>query len=377
MYFSDVIGQQALKDKLRRETLEGRVPHAMLLCGAPGYGSLALALAFAQYLLCPCRTEGDACGACPSCRAADRLEHPDLHFVFPNQKKNARVKADDSLSAHWLPEWRDFLRGGAYVRLDGWLDAMGAKGQAQIYAGEAADLVRKMSITGSTDGYKVVVIWYPERMNTSCANKLLKLLEEPPGQSVFILVSEAPERLLPTIVSRTQRIRVPKLGEAEVAEALCSRFTLEHAAAQAAARMSGGDFVEAVSIIQASDEEKACFSLFVELMRLAYMRDARGLKAWSEKLADMPRERERAFLAYCQRMLRENFVYNFHRPEMVYMNPAEQQFAVRFAPFINENNSMGMMDELDLAQRHVEQNVNAKMVFFDLALRMAVLIRQR
>lgn len=377
MYFSEVIGQQALKDKLRRETLEGRVPHAMLFCGAPGYGTLALALAYAHYLLCPRRSAEDACGTCPACRAADRLEHPDLHFVYPNQKKNARTKADDSLSSHWLPEWREFLRGGAYVRLNAWLDAMGAKGQAQIYAGEAADLVRKMSITSSTGGYKVVIIWYPERMNASCANKLLKLLEEPPGQSVFLLVSEAPEQLLPTIVSRTQRIRVPRLGEAEIAEALCSRFALEPAAAQAAARMSGGDFIEAVALIHASDEEKSYFDLFVELMRLAYMRNARGLKAWSEKLADMPREREKAFLSYGQRMVRENFVYNFHRPEMVYMNPAEQHFAVRFAPFINENNCIGMMEELDSAQKHVEQNVNAKMIFFDLALRIAALIRHR
>lgn len=377
MYFSEVIGQQALKDKLRRETLEGRVPHALLFCGAPGYGTLALAMAYAQYLLCPHRTPDDACGQCADCRAASRLEHPDLHFVYPNQKRSARTKADDSLSSYWQEEWRAFLKGGPYVRLNAWLDAMGAKGQAQIYAGEAADLVRKMSITSSAGGYKVVIIWYPERMNEACANKLLKLLEEPPGQSVFILVCEAPEQLLPTIVSRTQRVSIPRLDEADIAAALSSRFALDPAAARAAARMSGGDYIEAVAILHASDEEKAYFDLFVELMRLGYMRNARGLKAWSEKLADLPREQEKAFLEYCQRMLRENFVYNFHRPEMVYMNPAEQHFAVRFAPFINENNCIGIMEELDLAQRHVEQNVNAKMVFFDLALRIARFIKQR
>ena len=377
MYFSEVIGQQALKDKLRRETAEGRVPHAMLFCGAPGYGTLALALAYAQYLLCPCRSAEDSCGTCPSCRQVARLEHPDLHFVFPNQKKSARTKAEDSLCAHWQAEWRDFLKGGPYVRLDSWLEAMGAKGQALIYAGEAADLVRKMNIASSAGGYKVVIIWYPERMNEACANKLLKLLEEPPGQSAFILVSEAPERLLPTIVSRTQRILVPRIGEADIAAALGSRFALDPAAAGAAAHRSGGDFIEALSALSATGEEKAWFDRFVELMRLAYTRNARGMKAWSEKLADLPREQEKAFLLYSQRMLRENFVYNFHCPQMVYMSPAEQQFAVRFAPFINERNCIGIMEELELARRHVEQNVNAKMVFFDLALQIAVLIRHR
>lgn len=378
MYFRNVIGQQEIKEKLQREKAEGRIAHALLFSGTPGSGTLALALAYARYLLCESPGKEEACGQCPACRRMDKFLNPDLHFVYPVLKRNAQAKTEDTTSAVWDREWRDFIAQSPYTDLNRWIRFMDKKGQAMIYAAESNEIMRKIHIkSGSKNGYKVMIVWYPERMNAVCANKLLKLLEEPPEKTVFLLVSAEPEKLLTTIISRTQRIPVPRISEAELTEALTAQFGLSTEAASATAHIADGDFIKAIETIQASEEAEKHFQLFVELMRLAYTRKVRELKAWSEKLADMQRDQGKHFLIYCQRMVRENFIYNFRHPKMVYLNYNEQQFATRFAPFINENNCIGIMEELDLAQRHIEQNVNMKMIFFDLALRMTVLIKQR
>jgi DNA polymerase-3 subunit delta' len=223
----------------------------------------------------------------------------------------------------------------------------------------------------------VSIIWLPERMQLPCANKLLKLLEEPPERTLFLLVSENAEMILPTIQSRTQRVNIPGIEEAEIRRALTEKFNVLEAQSENIAHLANGNFIKALESIHIDDDNKLYFDLFVSLMRQSYMRNIREMKAWSEKVAGIGRERQKEMLVYCQHMIRENFVYNFHRREMVYMSQDEQNFAVRFAPFINERNVMGLMDELSEAQRHIEQNVNAKMVFFDLSLKVTVLIKQR
>lgn len=372
--FNDVIGQEEAKKRLRQEVAEGRIPHAQLFCGPAGAGKLPLALAYARYLSCPHRTAQDACGVCPSCVKWEKLVHPDVHFVFPIVR-NAKAKKE--VCDDYIVAWRRLLTGSTYFGLNHWLDEMDAEnGQPLIYAKESDEITRKLSLKSSEGGYKIALIWLPEKLHEVCANKLLKLLEEPPAQTLFLLVSEAPEMLLTTIISRTQRFNVPCINETEITQALTRRFGLQAVDAQNVAHLANGNFVKALETIHLSEENKLFFDLFVSLMRLSYQRKIKEMKQWSEQLAGMGRERQKNFLMYCQRMIRENFIFNLHQPEMNYLTTDEQQFATRFAPFVNERNVMGIMNELTEAQLHIEQNVNARMVFFDFSLKMIVLLKQ-
>lgn len=374
MFFKDIIGQEQVKERLRLELHEGRVPHAQLFAGPEGSGALPLAIAYARFLLCTHRGETDACGTCPSCVKLNKLAHPDLHFVFPVVKRKG---GGDTVSDDYIREWRELAISTPYFGLNHWLDAMGAENQqAQIFVKESDELTRKLSLKSSEGGYKVVVLWLPEKMKVECANKLLKLLEEPPALTVFLLVSEEPDRILPTILSRTQRVNVPRLGDNEISTALSRQFGLQPSDAAETARLANGSYLQALEIIHRGDDNLLFFELFVSLMRLAYQRKVKDMKDWSETVATMGRERQKNFLAYCQRMVRENFISNFHRRKLNYMNRDEANFAVRFAPFINERNVIGIADELSEAQAHIEQNVNPRMVFFDFALKMIVLLIQ-
>lgn len=372
--FKDIIGQNAVKERLIKEVCEGRIPHARLFCGSSGSGTLPLALAYARYISCPNRSETDACGTCPSCVKWNKLVHPDIHFVFPIVK-NAKTKKE--VCDDYISDWRRLLLGTPYFNLNHWLDEMGTEnGQAIIYAKESDEITRKLSLKSSQGGYKVVIVWLPEKMHEVCANKLLKLLEEPPQKTVFLLISENPEKILPTILSRTQRLNIPKIEEKDIAEVLQQRYGVQPADSETIAHLSNGNFVTALETIHLNEESELFFNWFVSLMRLSYQRKIREMKQWSEQLAGIGREKQKNFLTYCQRMIRENFIYNLHCKQMNYMTVPEQNFAVRFAPFVNERNVMGIMHELSEAQIHIEQNVNARMVFFDFALKMIVLLKQ-
>lgn len=375
MYFRDVIGQEATKQRLVQEVNEGRIPHAQLLCGPEGVGKMPLAIAYARYLCCTNRGEADACGVCPSCVKFNKLVHPDVHFVFPivNKAKSPKV----SVCADFLPQWRDQLLSAPYFSLNHWLSRMEAENkQAQIFVSESDEILKKLSLKSSEGGFKITIVWLPEKMHPVCANKLLKLLEEPPEKTVFLLISEAPDAILPTILSRTQRINIRKIDETDIDRTLQEKYNILPADSNAIAHLANGNFVKALEAIQLNEETQLFFDLFVSLMRLSYQRKIREMKMWSEQVAAMGRERQKNFLEYCQRMIRENFIFNLHRRELTYMTVNEQNFATRFAPFVNERNVMGIMDELSEAQLHIEQNVNAKMVFFDFSLKMIVLLKQ-
>ena len=374
MFFKDVIGQEEAKQRLIREAKEGKIAHARLFCGPEGIGKLPLAIAFARYLSCNNPGEKDACGVCPSCVKFNKLAHPDLHFVFPVIKK----KAKDTVSNDFISEWRELLSHTPYFNLNIWLEEMGAENQqAQIYVKESDEIIRKLSLKSSQGGYKIMIIWLPEKMNVECSNKLLKLLEEPPSQTIFLLISEEPDMLLTTIQSRTQRFTLYGIKEECIMERLQNQYGLQEKDANSIAHQSEGNFLKALESIHLSEENKLFFDLFVNLMRLSYQRKIREMKQWSETLAAMGREKQKHFLSYCQRLVRENFIYNFQNPSLIFMNEEEQNFSKRFAPYINEKNVMGIMDELSEAQRHIEQNVNARMVFFDFSLKMIVLLVQK
>lgn len=375
MFFRDIIGQDEIKKQLIKNVQENKIAHAQLLCGSEGVGKLPLAIAYARYISCQHPSDEDACGKCPNCIKFNNLAHPDLHFIFPVVKKKS---SKDIVSDDYISEWRELIARTPYFNLPMWLEEMGAENQqAQIYVKESNEIIRKLSLKSSQGGYKIIIIWLPEKMNIECSNKLLKLLEEPAEQTVFLLVSEEPDMLLTTIQSRTQRINVKGIEEKALQDTLVNQHGLQEQDAIHIAHRSEGNYLKAIKSISLNEENKLFFELFVALMRLAYQRKIKDMKFWSEKVAAMGRERQKNFLGYCQRMIRENFIYNFHNRSITYLDNDEEAFSTRFAPFINERNVMEIMNELSEAQRHIEQNVNAKMVFFDFSLKMIVLLIQK
>ncbi len=368
-----IVAQKEIRERLARQVVEGRVPHAQLFCGPEGCGKLAISLELAQTLLCRHPTDGHACGQCPSCKMAEGWVHPDLHFVFPVIKPSGT--SSEITSDYYLKEWREQLRRTLYFDRQDWLKVMGVeKQQSQIPVAESDNILRKLSLTASQGGYKVMLIWLPEQMNVQTANKLLKILEEPPRQTVFLLVCEQPERLLATILSRTQRVDIPPLSTDDVASALVEQQGLQPDDARRIARQSGGNFIQAMRQTVVNADQGLFFDMFVMLMRLAYQRDIKGIRQWAESVAEWGRERQKDFLQYALRMVRENFMYNFHQPELNYMSQQEADFAVRFARFINERNVIPISEELESCIRDISQNVNARMVFFDFGLKMIVLL---
>ena len=375
MLFKNVVGQDSVKQQLLHDVQSGRIAHALLLCGAKGSGKMPLALALASYVCCQHPTANDACGTCPACVKSHKLVHPDIHFAFPVIKRKG---GRDTVCDDYLPQWRKMIQEDPYITYERWIAAMDAGNQQpRIFVTESDEIQRKLSFKPVESAYKVMIIWLPERMMEECANKLLKLLEEPPGHTLFILVSEEPDALLSTLVSRTQRIFLRPIDEKVLSDWLQEKYGLESAVATDVAHRSGGSLVAALEIIRLNEEHKFCFANFTSLMRLAWQRDTRGMKEWSEQVAGLGREPQKHFLAYCQRMTRESFMYNFHLPQLQYVGTDEKHFASRFSPFVNERNVMGISAAFGEAQRHIEQNVNPKMVFFDLALQMIVLIKNR
>lgn len=367
-----MIGQESAVSRLRDEAESGRIPHALLLTGPQGCGKLALALAFAQYLLCKNPRNGDACGECPACKLSTALSHPDLHFSFPIIKAKPN---ETPVSDNFISEWKARLNKSPYFTLEDWLcDMNAANQQPLIFAAESAALQNKLALKPFMDGRKVVIIYMAERMNEECANKLLKLIEEPPANTHFILTSEQPERLLPTILSRTQNVRLKPIPYYIIVKKL--RVLYPDCEVEAAARRADGNFAAALKSLSNNSEEQENFELFVRLMRSSYGTKVKELKAWSEEIAAMGRERQKRFLGYCCNLVRESFVFNFRRRELNYLSAQEENFLSRFARFINERNVTGVNSEMESAVKDIEQNANAKIVFFDLALKISSLIRK-
>ena len=376
VFFKDIIGQKSVVGQLKRCVDENCLAHALLITGPRGNGKLAIAIALANYMLCGNRSN-DVCGTCPACVKLNKFIHSDLHFVFPVKKRKGS-SGDSPVSDDYITEWRELLSKGAYFSYEEWLDKLDVENQQPIiYERESDVILHKLSMQSREGGWRIVVVWLPEKMNLECSNKLLKIVEEPPKDTLFLFVSEEPDKIIPTILSRTQRVDVPRIARNDMEDALSQRYGLTFEDAALIAQQSGGNWEKAEEQLSLSDEKAKYLELFMQLMRVAYARNIREMKAWSEQVAALGRERQKRLLDYCQRMIRENFVMNFKDDEMLYMSQAERNFSVRFSPFVNENNIFGIMEELSEAQRHIEQNVNAKMVFFDMSLRMIVWIKNR
>ena len=368
MRFSDIYGNEAVKQRLRAMVDDDHIPHALLLHGPTGTGKLAMARAFAQYLHCTDRRDGEPCGKCPNCLAHQSLNHADTYFVFPVIKQGTSDK--------YIAEWREFLTRYRFESYQRWQAVLKSENaQPMIYVTESESIIHKMNLAAFTAPYKVMIIWLPEKMNEGCANKLLKIIEEPSSDSIFVLVSDDESKVLPTIYSRVQRVEMKPVPTPEVARYLEEAEAIDPDTAMALAAIAEGDIVAAEESLKLDSEQRDFFTQFVDLMRKAYSRDFKGLRQWSEKVSDYKREKCCRFLEASARLLRENFIFNVGDRSLCYLRPEEAKFSSRFAPFINERNVEAMAAELDSALRDIRGNANAKIVLFHFSLNIAKLIK--
>ena len=375
MKFSEIPGHEEAKARMRQMVEQGRLPHALLISAPVGSGEVMLARAFAQFIHCTGRQPGDtdSCGRCPSCRQHESFNHVDLHFSFPVLKKGS---GDATISDDYIREWRDLLGRDPWMDLRQWPALLGKPdGQPLIYVHEADHLQRVMSLTARSSNINITLMWLPERLKEEAANGLLKLVEEPEEGSMFIMVSNSPADVLPTIYSRCQRIELRRLPDSAVAGVLQAQGASESDAI-AAARIADGNVIAARDALnQMGGGADRQLDFFMQLMRLAYARKVGELKQWSEKVAELKRDGICRFLDYCQRLVRENFIMNLHVDPLNAMTPAEQQFSSRFCPFINERNVERLIEELDSAMTDIRGNASAKIVLFDLAVKTIVLLK--
>lgn len=379
MRFADIIGQEDLKRHLTRSVDAGRVSHAQLFTGASGYGTLALAVAYVQYLCCRHRHDGDSCGECPDCRQIAELAHPDLHLVFPVNRQGKK-SGEAMLSDEFLTPFRAlFAERRGYFTPQEWYDRLdlGKTLKGMISAREADEIIRKLSFKSFESDYKTMLVWLPETMNEEASNKILKILEEPWERTLFILVSEQPDRLLPTILSRTQEVAVPRITP-EVFEAEARRRGVsDPVQARNMARLAGGDVIE-LSHLAAGEHDalrKENFDLFCSLMRLSYNDRHLELIGWAEEVAQLSREQQRAFLRNAARLLRESFMLHAGIPQIGYLWGEELSFCSKFAPFVGTQNIEPLIAEIERAGAQIAQNGNPTIVFTHFALTVSKMIK--
>lgn len=375
MRFSDIPSHDNIKRQLHDMVNDRRIPHALLLHGPAGIGKFMLARAFAQYIHCQSPTpDGEPCGKCPSCLQHMSFNHVDTIYVFPVVKLE-KMKTTP-ISADFMEEFKEYVTTNPFMDFDRWVLTFEKKNaQPVIYVSESESLEQKLSVTTTLSKHKIVLIWLPEKMNEQTSNKLLKLIEEPFSDTIFILISNDSASILPTIYSRCRPIEMKRLSDDVIADYLTAHTAMDHQDALAIAHIAAGNINTALKSLDATSVSRMFFDYFVQLMRLSYMRDVKGLKQWSSEITNMGREQEVKFYDYCQRLIRENFMYNFKNPELVYLNHAESDFSKKFAPFITENNAEQIVDVMNKAAIDISGNANGKIVNFDLAIKMIILIK--
>ncbi|MCW3806890.1 ATP-binding protein [Plebeiibacterium marinum] len=375
MLFKQVVGQQDIKNRLVRMVHENRVSHSLLFTGPEGNGKLAVAIAFAQYINCLAPTGGDSCGVCSSCIKYNKLVHPDLHFVFPVIKTTSEK---NPVSDTYISEWRELVNENPYFTLTSWLNKIRKEGenkQGAIFTAESSEIIRKLSLKTFEGKFKVMIVWMPEKMNEATANKLLKILEEPYPNTVFILVSNTPDQMISTILSRTQQLKIPALAENEIAHFLADKYGVQEEVALGAAKVANGSIIEGIEQVQMSEDNQFFFESFKQMMRHSYARKVKDMLAWVEDMSKQPREKQRNFLNYAIKMIRENYIMNFKQPDIVYLTSEQHEWSKKFSPFINDKNALMIAEDFALADSHIGQNGNSKVVLFDLALKLIISIK--
>jgi DNA polymerase-3 subunit delta' len=375
MNFSQIPGQEEIIRKLLRSVKEERVSHAQIFAGPQGCGSMALALAYASLISCENPTDHDSCGTCKSCIKYEKLIHPDLHFVFPVIKGK---KSTDPVSDNYLEEWREIVKESPYFTINNWLNLIEVgNAQGMIFASEASEIIKKLSLKTFESDFKIMIIWLPEKMHLATANKLLKMIEEPPEKTLFLLVSEEPDKVIPTILSRCQLIKIPAFSNHDIEKYIILRYNIVADKASDISRVSNGNINRAIELCEDEKSSLANLDRFKSLMRFAWKRDIISIIGWSEEIATTGREAQKNFISFALRILRENLMLSLDqlKNRLVFLTGEEAAFSGNFHPFINKKNIYPLADEFNLVYSHIEANGNAKIVFLDLALKVTRLIR--
>lgn len=372
MKFSEILGHETVKERIRAMIDNDRLPHALVLEGPVGTGKFAMARAAVQYLHCSDRQNGDSCGRCPSCIQHQSFNHIDTIYSFPVLKSAGGAISDD-----FIPLWKEFLCESPYMDFELWQKKLGnPNGQPVIYVDESQEIIRKLAFTSHGSTCKAVLMWLPEKMNSQCSNKLLKLIEEPLPGVRLIFVSDNPGAILPTIYSRLQRIEMKRLADSDVACHIQTRHAMDSADAMAIAHLAAGNIILAEKNLANDQESREFLELFQKLMRLAYQRKIGTLKKWSQDVAALGREQSARFCDYCQRQTRENFIANLKIGQLNYLNREEQAFSRNFSPFINERNVEQLSALFDKAREDIIANGNGKIIFFDVAIKVILLLKR-
>ncbi len=370
MKFADITGHKSTIDSLRELIDTDHIPHAILLGGQEGIGKMRVARAFTSYLYCMNKENGDSCGKCPACLQNAHHNNPDVHYIFP------RIGSEKKSTDVFLPQWYEFIEKHSYMPKEEWARAIEAGNTIPtIYRNDATEISRTAALSSYAYRYKTYIIWMPEKMQPQCANALLKLLEEPFPDTIFLLVSNEPDKLLPTIFSRTQRFNLKPLLDEEISSILVSEG-LSLSEAREVALLSEGNMIKAYDIAGEGGEVNEFSKLYIQMMRMAYARNAAGLRMLSDAIAAMGREKAGRYLAYCARMTRESFIYNLKEPQLNAMTRGESEFSVRFSPFINYKNVERIMAETEKAHEDILRNGNGKLVIFDFMLKIMLQLRK-
>lgn len=382
MLFEDILGQEYIKKHLTQSVDNSRIPHAQLFVGPEGSGTLPMAIAYAQYILC-INTQGENNTGNQTCNLKfNNFSHPDLHFAFPVTTSD-KVKSHP-VSGHYMEEWRRLLKEQPYGNLFDWYKQLGVDNkQGQIGVDEALEIVKSLSLKSYEGGYKVMLIWMAEKMNKACANKLLKLIEEPPNKTIFILIAEDEEQIINTIKSRCQILHFPPLPENIVKQGLIKNYDVEDVVATKIAHQSGGNFNKACDLIYHDSEDLQFEEWFVFWIRSAFK--AKGNKAaihdlinWSEDIAKTGRETQKQFLLFCLNFFRQALLLNYNASNLVYLQPKTDNFKLeKFAPFIHNSNIMEISEELQSAVYHIERNGNSKIILTDLSIKLTRLLHKK
>jgi DNA polymerase-3 subunit delta' len=370
MTFADIPNQAAVKSLLRQSVQRQHVAHAQLFRGQEGGAALALALAYAQYLNCEARAADadDSCGHCPACTKTAKLAHPDLNFIVP--VTTTKTVAKDAVSSKFMAEWRAFVLDNPYQGLNDWMQHIGAENkQGNISKDEAVQILKLVSLKAFEARFKIVILWLPELMHPAAANAVLKLLEEPPPATIFLLVSHAPEQLMPTIISRVQPVVVRPFSEDDITAYLRDEYQVPEAKARQVAQLANGSLGAALASRDANADHDY-FEFFAKWMRLSFSQKAADILKLSEEFQKLGRENQKEMLAYSLGLVRKVLLFGIDPKFVPHMANGEQQFVAGFAKFVTPRNADLLTKELTDAHYHIERNANAKMVFVDSSLRL-------
>ena len=375
MLFKDIIGQEEVKARLKQTVQDQRVSHAQLFLGASGVGKLALAIAYAQYVNCTNRTEDDSCGECPSCIKYKKLAHPDLHFIYP-VATNKEIKKNPS-SKLFVEPWRKLLISeSGYITLNDWYEAIEIENkQAIINKDDCNSIITTLGYKSYEAEYKVMIIWMADKLFHAAAPKILKILEEPPEKTLFILITEDQDKILATIRSRTQIVKIPKIKDEVLIQALLDKKKCTNDEATRVVNLSDGSYQLAVKNLKSDEDEQQNFLLFRKWMRLCFKPDVTGIVSFVGDISKIGREKQKSFLNYALRTALNGILLNLNQDDLVKLENDEFDFTKKFSPFINPVNIQQFTEEFNEALFHIERNANPSILFLDLSLKSMRLLK--